>query len=159
MMSVLGRAAALAIGEIWTSAPMAMMELMALVTLISGVCKRRLDVPDHHVTHKAGQDKHRKVRKKRSWRVSAHQDKQNRSNASHNGQLTRWHGARRFAMAMAFFDQLAQQMAWTRGLGRDNQGRRWPSNDAIFNDRQPANGIVFHVDVDDAIFGFAKLFC
>jgi len=28
----------LAIGEICTSAPMAMMELMALVTLISGVC-------------------------------------------------------------------------------------------------------------------------
>ena len=42
MMSVLGRAAALAIGEIWTNAPMAMMELMALVTLIKGVCRAGL---------------------------------------------------------------------------------------------------------------------
>ena len=38
MISELGRSAALANGDICTSAPMAMMELMALVTLMSGVC-------------------------------------------------------------------------------------------------------------------------
>ena len=42
MISVLGRSAASAMGEICTSAPMAMMELIALVTLMSGVCSAGL---------------------------------------------------------------------------------------------------------------------
>ena len=60
-------------------------------------------------------------------------------------------------MAMAFFG--SWRSGWLgRRFGRYNQGRCGPSDGTFFNNRQSANGIVFHVDVDHAIFGFAKLF-
>lgn len=34
----------------------------------------------------------------------------------------------------------------------------WPCDRAFFNHRQTANRIIFHIDVDDAIFGFAQFF-
>ena len=53
-----------------------------------------------------------------------------------------------------------------RGLRRSRFGRSWrqfrrrrrPGDHAILDDRQAANGVVFHVDVDDAVLGLAQLF-
>jgi hypothetical protein len=47
-------------------------------------------------------------------------------------------------------------LAWAGGAGSVSGGG-WPGDGAFLDDRQPADGVVFHVDVQDAVLGLAEL--
>ena len=63
------------------------------------------------------------------------------------------------AMAVAFLG--GGRCGWLRCRRRcgGHLGWRWrPGDVALLDDRQATDGIVFHVDIDDAVLGLAKLF-
>jgi hypothetical protein len=133
---------------------------MALVTLISGVCRAGRHVPHHHVADEAGQYEYGEVGEEGRRGIGADEPEQRGGNAEHDRQLVAGHRLGRRAMAVAFLGrrQRGGGRLGCRCRGGQLGRRRGPGDFALLDYRQPADRVVFHVDVDHAILGLAQFF-